>query len=410
MPISKPSIIDYFEKNLIDFLQKPADPNGEKNQAANVIDAGKQTLGELSRIFDAFPYPIPTYEELVQIFDQPSGPRQLMQDLVNGLLPQLLNPQRTGLNEKIIEAIGKENYAEILASAQGDAQKVAQQFVKAIFVSYGQRIIDITKNNHDQQMEVFGSINPLLTELAGEVTLKGLPDARQGMQDLDKVLEVVSEFQKLIFEAKEAGITMPRINNILGQLSAARAWVNPDDETTNTKKPATRLQKALKEYDLAVNSFIKEANNIQPTQDKPEQAAWYIRLIRFITRNEKALQSVDELRYERQQELLPQLAALKDKFSPPQVESSNKQVLTFEEWAQMPDIDPEKEVDLADLPTVLIDGKLSTFESYKERYTAQTEPPTPVDDFKQRYTETTHTEPNPPGSETEDDPKAGKSL
>lgn len=136
---------DYFAKNLFAHLIKPTEPQNnsseEKNQPGVILDTTSKpqsSLGLLSRIFDAFYYPVTPYADLKKINDE-GRLRSFMNEHLDSIAPILLNEDRTALNDKVIkEAIGVDRYKAILANA-GEAepeQQVALQFVKAIFVSY----------------------------------------------------------------------------------------------------------------------------------------------------------------------------------------------------------------------------------------------------------------------------------
>ncbi|CZG69840.1 TPA: hypothetical protein KKW55_003146 [Legionella pneumophila] len=60
----KDSYIEHFKEHLIEHLTKEHDPNGETNQPGKIIEASRSTTGKLSRIFDAYHFPAPNYEEL----------------------------------------------------------------------------------------------------------------------------------------------------------------------------------------------------------------------------------------------------------------------------------------------------------------------------------------------------------
>ncbi len=306
----KTSYVEYFKANLISHLTKEHDPDGEKNQPDNILKEARASIGTLSRIFDAFPFPVPSYEKMKAISQEPDGLRNHMQGILNEVLPLLLNEDRTALNQTIIDAIGTENYKALKNSVKGKEEQIAIQFVNSIFLSYGQRILD-NINDKSMKVEAFSSILSPIDTLAKELTLEGLPEPTE-KTTLTAMKKMIAEFDVLIKEAHDAGITITNADKISDSILNANTWLDSDDENLKFMPEDLKIEKARTGYDKAVDFFVKGldstlANN-KPIQ--PEEAHWFKKILRFITGNEKLWQSDDEKRYSRQIELMPKLSAL----------------------------------------------------------------------------------------------------
>lgn len=308
------SYVEYFKEHLIEHLTKEHDPHGESNQPGKVIEASRNTIGELSRIFDAYNFPAPNYEELKVINQKPNGLREHMQENLNGVIPVLLNEERTALHPKVIDAIGRENYEAILKSAQGDEKEVALQFVKAVVISYGQRMIDNT-NDAKLKKEAFESILPALDKLASEVTLKGLPEQSKKTNPIN-TLKMSQELLELLDEAEKAEITIPNSRLMRDKLGVVCDLMDPNNEEYNMLPKETKTQKAMDNYDIAVDSFINGVQKALATEPpKPKEVSWFKQFLRLITGNEKLLQNTDEKRYDRQMKVLSGINDLNKKLN-----------------------------------------------------------------------------------------------
>ncbi|MFA1396406.1 hypothetical protein SCO06_14385 [Legionella pneumophila serogroup 6] len=129
------SFIEFFNTHLFEHLKKEHDPNGNANQPSKIIKDAQSSIGALSRIFDEFDFPAPNYKELNAIHQKPNGLREHMQENLNGIIPVLLNEDRTALHPMVIEAIGRDNYEAILKKTQCNEQQIALQFLQAAIAS-----------------------------------------------------------------------------------------------------------------------------------------------------------------------------------------------------------------------------------------------------------------------------------
>ncbi|HAT2009238.1 TPA: hypothetical protein I8Z88_001450 [Legionella pneumophila] len=309
------SYIEYFKEHLIEHLTKEHDPNGETNQPGKIIEASRSTTGKLSRIFDAYHFPAPSYEELNAIHQKPNGLREHMQENLNGIIPVLLNEDRTALHPKvIIEAIGRDNYEAILKNAQGNEQEIALQFLKAAIISYGQRMLDNTDDSNLKN-KAFISIMPALEKLASEVTLKGLPEQSKETNPLD-ILKMSQDLLKLLEEANTAGITIPNRSTMRDKLQTVSDLMDPNNEDYNMLPEETKIYKAIENYDKAIESFITGVQETLGTKPpEPEEVHWFKKFLRFITGNEKLLQNADEKRYDQQIKVLSDISDLNKKLN-----------------------------------------------------------------------------------------------
>ncbi|HAT9730914.1 TPA: hypothetical protein JBD73_11490 [Legionella pneumophila subsp. pneumophila] len=297
------SYIEFFNTHLFEHLKKEHDPNGNANQPSKIIKDAQSSIGALSRIFDEYDCPTPNYEEINTIYQKPNGLREHIQENLKGILPVLLNEDRTALRPDVIEAIGQDNYVEILKNAQGDEREIAKQFVQAVILGYGQRIYE---NTDDENLKdnLFNTVMPALGELANEVTLKGLPEQSKetNLADIQKMSE---DLLKLLDEANTAGIEIPNEDKMRNNLDCALVAINIQS------KP-----KAIKDYDQAINYFITGVKETLATEPpKPEEVHWFKKFLRFITGNEKLLQNADEKRYDQQFNVLSKIKDLENKLN-----------------------------------------------------------------------------------------------
>ncbi|HIG0327048.1 TPA: hypothetical protein ACX87D_000915 [Legionella pneumophila] len=308
------SYVEYFKEHLIEHLTKEHDPNGETNQPGKIIEASRSTPGKLSRIFDAYYFPAPNYEELKAIHQKPNGLREHMQENLNGIIPVLLNEDRSALHPKVIEAIGRDNYEAILKNAEGNEQEIALQFLKAAIISYGQRMLDNTDDSNLKNT-AFISIMPALEKLASEVILNGLPEQSKEINPLD-IQKMSDDLLKLLNEAANAGIHIPNGDKMRDKLTTVSDLMDPENESYNQLPEETKIQKAIENYDRAIETFITGVQETLKTEPpKPEEVSWFKKFLRFITGNEKLLQNADEKRYDQQIKVLSEISDLNKKLN-----------------------------------------------------------------------------------------------
>lgn len=336
----KDSYAEYFKAHLIEHLTSEVDPNGKANQPGKIIEAARNTVGKLSRIFDEYNFPAPAFNELKAIAEKPNGLREHMRENLNGVMPALLNEERTALHPKVIEAIGADNYQAILKNAGGDEQEVAMQFVKAVFISYGQRMMD---NTEDPKLksEAFFSVMPALEKLSSEVTLKdGLPEQAKKTNTVD-LQKMSGELLGLLHEAKQAGVIIPNNDLIRDKLTTVQDIMNPDGDFAMLPEE-TKIQKATESYDKAVDGLVKGIQETLATEvPKPKEVCWFKKILRQITGNEKLLQNTDEKRYDRQMTVLSELGDLNKKLNALPEEKDHSS-----EMKEMPDLEQRQQFNI----------------------------------------------------------------
>lgn len=296
----------FFEKNLVEHLTKQQGQvknKSHRNQPFKILKAAQTNTAELSRIFDEFEFPVPSYDQIKEKIKVPNALRKHMQEVIDKTLPKLLNDNKDRLNPKIIDAINEtheDNYKNILAKA-GSEHEIAEQFVKAVIIGYGERILDKTEDFRTKK-EVNESLLTALSLLANQVTLTGLPE-RPNLE-VSTLKNMIGDFRNLL-----------RVNDaffdstISGILDTGEDWLD-----FPTLSDDDKIGKALPSYDKAVNlTLAKTEDTLKNNPPNPKEVSWFIKLLRFITRNEKLLQNLDEKRYEKQIVLLPKLREVKTK-------------------------------------------------------------------------------------------------
>ncbi|ABQ55501.1 TPA: hypothetical protein ACJ6J3_05520 [Legionella pneumophila] len=312
------SYIKFFNKHSREHLKKEYDPNGNANQPSKIIKDAQSSIGALSRIFDEYDCPTPNYEEINAIYQKPNGLREHIQENLKGIIPVLLNEDRTALHPDVIEAIGQENYNAILNNAQGDERAIAEQFVQAVISGYGQRIYQNTDDN-DLKWKLYTSVLPALEMLNKEVTLQGLPEQSRELvpADILDTLIMSRGLLKLLNEANTAGVEIPNCGSMKDKLETVFDVMDPKNEDYNTLPEATKICKARENYDKAINFFITGVSDILKKDEipKPKEVSWFKKFLRFITSNEKLLQNADEKRYDQQFKVLSKIKDLNKKLN-----------------------------------------------------------------------------------------------
>lgn len=172
-------------------------------------------------------------------------------------------------------------------------------------------------NTDDSSLKntAFISIMPALEKLASEVTLNGLPKQAKEINPLD-ILKMSQDLLKLIDEANTAGITIPNSSTMRDKLTTVSDSMDPQNESYNQLPEETKIQKAIENYDRAIENFITGVQETLKTEPpKPEEVHWFKKFLRFITGNEKLLQNADEKRYDQQIKVLSDISDLNKKLN-----------------------------------------------------------------------------------------------
>lgn len=294
-----PLFAGYFKTNLINFLEQAHDPLGEKNQPKVIINDSKNTLSKLTRLFDAYKFPVPTFEQLKEINKSPHGLRDYMQDNLKELLPALLNQEKNALHPDIIKAIGQTDYDLIKANANGNESAIAIEILKGVFAGFGQRVMDNT-TDPALKLELFGGITRTLTNLGDFVTLNGLPPPKKAV-DYFKMSNTLLD---LLDEAKKRQISIPGIETIEAKLILVNEISTPGHEDYESLPEETKKGMAESNYDQAIEVFKQNLKTtVETNVFKPPEVSWWKQALRAIFRNETLLLSDDEKRYAVYQEL-----------------------------------------------------------------------------------------------------------
>lgn len=390
---SQSSYLEEFKAGFLNHIAGSIESRSDlSNLPRNVLNRAKEqrSLGALSRIFDEFKYSVPPYEEIPK---DKAGLMTHIQSNLDELLPLLLNKNKDGLSEEVINAIGQEEYKALtmIASASGDTKReIAKQFIASIITSYGQRMIDQYPN--DKQHEVFNSIAPRLQDIANKVDLSGIPQeireeaqnrvepVNQQQAEMNLLLEKLNEFSKLIQEIKQSGIKigsgevesaiatakenagfdflaldmrmglvqesydnalihykrfvqeqihtgMEKLNtltNLVAEVEQAGLNIgsdiqkNIDDAKQLLQNESEPLVSRLKNVESAYKDIVHDIrDNMKKIQlETPEEVNCIIKLLRFITGNEKLFQQEDEKRYEQKIELDGKIEAISESVKP----------------------------------------------------------------------------------------------
>ncbi|KTD55651.1 Dot/Icm T4SS effector [Legionella santicrucis] len=249
-----------FLLNLENHLKLPYDPKGADNQPYKVIEKTKGTAAIFSRIFDEYKVPLPSYDEFKKYIKAPSCIGAYMQSLIDELLPELLNEDKTALNPRIIDAINhnnKENYRLMLQKANNDPQQLARFFIQAIVVGYSQQMLDKVKKDPDPEVQMawFNNEGAEFTIVSGLVTIDGLSEFAQKPLPIDEE-EQRSRMQKLM--------------NVYGGNENAPQGLKNKFERFNDSCEISKI-KALEAYLDALNWALKEENLKGLSEEKVQE-------------------------------------------------------------------------------------------------------------------------------------------
>ncbi|KGP63490.1 hypothetical protein EP47_05765 [Legionella norrlandica] len=149
--------IQAFKNQFLSHLMADVQKDGPQNQAKKVVqDAISDNIGKLSRIFDAMVLPIENSETFFKNLAQAGSMENYMRPILNAITPILLTPDKSRLQSEVIDAIGKDNYAQLVGGLVKDglvipkdgdevgfAQKeaeVARLVVSSVLVNYSQSL------------------------------------------------------------------------------------------------------------------------------------------------------------------------------------------------------------------------------------------------------------------------------
>lgn len=218
----KSEFSSYFKKNFYEFIKgnvKSKSTAHISNTPRSVIDkavkqagSGSEEKGEaknpdgpnLTRILDCMPFPTLSPQEALNL--TPDQLTDFVRDCLNTISPLIYNKDRTGLNSQLILAIGIGKVNDMNhAMGKGKEKLLADSIAKAVYVAYGQRLLDLYKNklvtpNSSEQsnfqqrvmMPIQSLAKPNFTKNFNETEVNFL---REIMEDFcqDKGLKVSSE-------------------------------------------------------------------------------------------------------------------------------------------------------------------------------------------------------------------------
>lgn len=168
--IVRKMVVQKFSKNLYQFLRQPESNLLGKNQPKFVLSQAVESTAYLSRLFDEFAFPSPSYKTVVSL-EEKGQLRNFLADFLDDISPILLNEEKNALNSLFIDAIGVDKYQAIKENAKGNEQEIACQVLKGVVLALAHRVLD--KAPHaDKENAVRAS--ECIERLAGNVNTSGL--------------------------------------------------------------------------------------------------------------------------------------------------------------------------------------------------------------------------------------------
>lgn len=334
---------------------------GKNNPAEYTIRDAKLggSITNISRILDSFGYKTSKFDDLCAlIVDNPNSLAKYFNDFLKHVKEKLLDEHGKALGSTIIDALGRDNYDSIVQSRrlnnteEGVAEKlIAEELIKAVILSFAQIVNDkgiIAEFNGVALL----ALSHTISLLAEHVTLQGLDNSpiyissdelrdkiivlkakvpeelRNSLETAEfrlappaegstltktqcKIIEIdnccsaykiyndviktfkINQLKALLIEAKDLDIVITE--NSSGNLIDSTLIPKLDSAIKAVKEHNSKQSEQL--YSEVI-SVLRQASDAIKTDITPEKANWFIRLLRFIIRSDRLLQSEKEKNYE----------------------------------------------------------------------------------------------------------------
>lgn len=238
----KPDVtfINAFKSAYIAYLQSHAYPQNEVRKAT------PENQGPLTRIFDKLDLPIAPKQQFEENLGKTGSIMAYMRPTLNAAANILLNEDKSRLNDNVIEAIGKENYAQL----------VSGRVVDGIISAYPEQEADFARKEAEVARTVMSSV---------------LVNYSQSLQDYN-----LSSVEKACKEKSDELYVQ------IGRLKKAMNDLPPTAEKSVIKiESAEDLQKKLDAGIQSIEQALKDGNADLPTvlrnaQDLKEVASLFL--------------------------------------------------------------------------------------------------------------------------------------
>jgi hypothetical protein len=170
--------IQAFKTQFLDHLKiRPIEGSEPReNEAWKVVNQAinQNSLGKLSRLFDALRLPSKDKKTLYEDIELVGGIENYMRPMLKELSSVVLNKDKTGLSQEVIDAIGRNNYENLIQGNNGEPldpatraakeKEIATQVMASIITNYSQSIL-MKMFSPEQQ-----TLNDALKELSNKMT------------------------------------------------------------------------------------------------------------------------------------------------------------------------------------------------------------------------------------------------
>jgi hypothetical protein len=292
--------VAHFKENILSFLRGEHQPNpDEKNQPSLVAETAVGSIGKFSRILDAFTdLPVLSHQ---QASDMSENERYAhIESLLVDVMPVLLNQDRTALHPDIIKALGpiyedllegrsepssaneqqeleqlrerrrRAGNPEHINLRRNNEQQLAEQMLKAVVASYGQRILDTIpkvpddftakineyseeersrhREHSQQKIEAFNTYMRELGDLSLTTTREGL-EPRELKVDPDCLGDAANSLLDLYYDAKKNyGVDLPGEMTFKDKLEEVVVCLEIGGQFPKAKTSYKESLKALNDY------------------------------------------------------------------------------------------------------------------------------------------------------------------
>lgn len=209
--------VEHFKKDFVAHLQKEPVHPGPQNQARDIIEIAKSNSGKLSRLFDTFEPPIVDKASFMKGLEEAGSIGAYMRPILNELSSVLLTKDKMRLSDDVIQAIGIDNYANIVKGTvdsngmvipkKGEEEQFAQNEANAarlvlasILTNYSLRVMDYNLSEEDiicqkkceELFQVSSRLKKSLPNELQEHLNKDIPSVPFDVKEADKIIQAAN--------------------------------------------------------------------------------------------------------------------------------------------------------------------------------------------------------------------------
>ncbi|MCW8397965.1 hypothetical protein OQJ26_04065 [Legionella sp. PATHC038] len=245
-----------FKEQFIKHLKKDPEPNKE-NQPKNIVKEAKDTIGKLSRLFDALELPIVDRASFNKRIEKAGSTMAYMRPILNETAKMLLNKERTRLHDDVIAAIGIDNYKDIVNGVVVDGRVQAKPGEEKTFA---EKEADVARN-------VMASIVTSYSLLLQDYNLS--PEERKCYENNRRLFDQFSALKEKIkevndgkmpsYEKKASNVKeldLVQLNQKIAELNQQIAEIDLENVSKGHINELIKLVSEAESLNQAVNSLL----------------------------------------------------------------------------------------------------------------------------------------------------------